>query len=237
LITILQENSFGALKLIFSYEEKSGLELLKIEGDSFRHLFLSRRSGADEKFLFRNLREPFLYEYEVLEIGKKDATLRLVSSFEDDVCEIKSCDIAWCVVDPKTIEKSLPMLNEIGVKNLYFIYSARSQKNFKIEMERINRILINSCCQCGRSDLMNVEIFKSLQEFCDKQKEFFVFDFGGETLEGIREGVFLVGPEGGFSDDEKKLLKAKAKKIVSFGTKNILRSETAVVAAASLSII
>jgi len=220
--------------LVFSFDEKSGIELLKIDGENFRHLFLSRRSTADEKFLFRNLKEPLLYEYEVLNIGKKDATLELTNSFADDTTTKKRCDIAWCVVDPKTIEKTVPMLNELGVDNLYFIYSARSQKNFKVDEERINRILINSCCQCGRSELMSVAIFKSLKEFCDSQKDFFVFDFGGESIEGTKEGVFLVGPEGGFNDEEKKILSEKAKKTLSFGTKNILRSETAVVAAASL---
>jgi 16S rRNA (uracil1498-N3)-methyltransferase len=220
--------------LVFSFDEKSGIELLKIEGENFRHLFLSRRSTADEKFLFRNLKEPFLYEYEVLNIGKKDATLKLTSSFADAAATKKQCNIAWCVVDPKTIEKTVPMLNELGVNNLYFIYSARSQKNFKIDEERITRIVINSCCQCGRNDLMNVVIFKSLKDFCANQKDFFVFDFGGEPAEKIKEGLFLVGPEGGFNDEEKRILSEKAKKTLSFGTKNILRSETAVVAAASL---
>jgi len=220
--------------LVFSFDEESGAELLKIDGESFRHLFLSRRSAANEKFLFRNLKEPFLFEYEVVNIGKKDATLKLINSFADVPHKSGQCDIAWCVVDPKTIEKTLPMLNELGVSNLYFIYSARSQKNFKIDIERINRILINSCCQCGRSDIMNVAVFKSLKEFCDEKKEFFAFNFGGEPASGVKDGLFLVGPEGGFSDDEQKLLTTNAQKILSFNTKNILRSETAVVAAASL---
>lgn len=223
--------------MVFSYDEKSGSELLKIEGESFRHLFLARRSRADETFLFRNLKDGFLYEYEAQNVGKKDATLRLVSSRKDEDGHMPANEIAWCVVDPKTIEKTLPMLNEIGVSKLYFVYSDRSQKNFKLDMDRVNRILINSCCQCGRSDLMEIYTYKSLKDFCEDKKEFFVFDFGGEAASQAREGIFLVGPEGGFSEDEKKLLSKNAKKILSFGTKNILRSETAVVSAASLGII
>jgi 16S rRNA (uracil1498-N3)-methyltransferase len=223
--------------MIFSYDDKSGAELLKIEGENFRHLFLARRSSEGEKFLFRNLKDAFLYEYEAVLIGKKEATLKLIATLPDKKPEAKRCDIAWCVVDPKTIEKTLPMLNEIGVQNLYFIYAARSQKNFKIDMERINRIIINSCCQCGRSDLMKISIFKDFKDFCDAKKDFCVLDFGGESVSDADNNIFLIGPEGGFNEDEKSFLSKKAKKILSFNTPNVLRSETAVVAAASLLII
>lgn len=223
--------------MVFSYDEKSGSELLKIEGESFRHLFLARRSKADKTFLFRNLRDGFLYEYEVQNVSKKDATLRLISNKKDESKHASANEIAWCVADPKTIEKTLPMLNEIGVSKLYFVYSDRSQKNFKLDMDRINRILINSCCQCGRSDLMDTYVYESLKDFCADKKEFFAFDFGGEPVSKVSDGIFLVGPEGGFSEDEKKFLSKNAKKILSFKTKNILRSETAVVLAASLALV
>jgi len=231
---ILLENSFGALKLIFSYDEQSGAELLKIDGENFRHLFLARRSAENEKFLFRNLKDSFLYEYETSNIGKKEATLRLINSFEEPQETKREREIAWCVVDPKTIEKTLPALNELGIDNIHFIYSARSQKNFKIDIERINRILINSCCQCGRTKLMGVHTFKNIEEFCNEKKEFFVLDFGGEPFGDIKEGLFLIGPEGGFTNDEKDFLKSKAQKVVSFFGANVLKSETAAIAVASL---
>ena len=140
---------------------------------------------------------------------------------------------------PKTIEKTLPMLNEIGVDSIYFVYADRSQKNFKLDIERINRILVNSCCQCGRTSLMDISVFKNIKEFCASNKQFLVLDFGGEkpTLNLDMNNTLLIGPEGGFSESERELLKKTAKKIIAFGTQNILRSETAVVAAASLCII
>ena len=129
------------------------------------------------------------------------------------------------------------MLNEAGVSKIYFIYSDRSQKNFKIDEERLARILISSCCQCGRASLMETAVCRSLDEFCDMNIPFFAFDFGGENIRDIRSGTFLIGPEGGFSERERELIKKSAQKIVSFTAPNIFRSETAAVAAASLALI
>lgn len=223
--------------MVFSYSPSSGTKLLKVEGESFRHLFLSRRSKSNERFLFRNLKDNFLYEYKAVSIGKKDALLELVGKEEDGSSDFVGCEIAWCVVDPKTVEKTLSSLNELGVKRLFFIYSSRSQKNFKIDTQRIERIVINSCCQCGRTDLMEIEVLESLDEFCALKKEFYVFDFGGERVGDIRNGLFLIGPEGGFSLEEKALLKREAKKVLSFASPTVLRSETAVLSAASLAIL
>ncbi len=223
--------------MVFSYDERSGAETLKIEGDTFRHLFLSRRSKEDEIFLFRNLFDGNLYEYEAQTVGKRDAVLVLKRQKNSANDEFVGCEIAWCVVDPKTIEKTLPMLNEAGVSKIYFIYSDRSQKNFKIDEERLRRILISSCCQCGRTSLIETFICKSLDEFCDMNIPFFAFDFGGDGIGNIRNGTFLVGPEGGFSERERELIKKRAQKVMSFAASNILKSETAVVAAASLALI
>lgn len=223
--------------MVFSYDERSGADSLKIEGDTFRHLFLARRSRSDESFLFCNLQEPVLYEYKAASVGKKDAVLELAARHEKTQ-KTKKTALAWSVVDPKTIEKTLPMLNEMGIDTLYFVYADRSQKNFKIDMPRLQKILINSCCQCGRMDIMGIEIFKSIKEFADKTGDFCVFDFGGALPSGDdKDALFLIGPEGGFSEGERELLKQKAKKILSFDTPNILRSETAVLSAASLKII
>ncbi|MDD3466748.1 MAG: 16S rRNA (uracil(1498)-N(3))-methyltransferase [Campylobacterales bacterium] len=223
--------------MVFSYDEKSGADILKIEGDTFRHLFLARRSKDNESFLFCNLQEPALYEYKAINVSKKDATLELITKHEKPQ-KTKKTALGWCVVDPKTIEKTLPMLNEIGIDTLYFVYADRSQKNFKIDMPRLQKILINSCCQCGRMNLMSMEVFKNVREFVDKAGDFCVFDFGGALPSSDdKDALFLIGPEGGFSDGERELLKQKAKKILSFDTPNILRSETAVLSAASLGVI
>ena len=116
------------------------------------------------------------------------------------------------------------MLNEMGVGKISFIYCDFSQKNFKLRLDRIKTILINSCQQCGRSDLMDIEILSSSQKFFEKYPEFIALDFNGENIECKNYNKpFLIGPEGGFSENEREYFK-EIVKLKSF----ILRSESAV---------
>lgn len=57
---------------------------------------------------------------------------------------------AWCVIDIKSIKKVLPMLNELGVSRITFVYCDRSQINIKLDFARFERILEASMQQCGR---------------------------------------------------------------------------------------
>jgi 16S rRNA (uracil1498-N3)-methyltransferase len=224
--------------MVFSYCEQSGEPLIELEGENFRHIVSARRSKVGEEIRFRNLRDGFEYTYEISAIGKKSATATLLDKKYIETKDFSGAKIGWCIVDPKTIEKILPHLNELGVKELYFIYSARSQKNFKPDFERMEKILINSCCQCGRNDLIKMKVFGSLKEFMDETDDFSVFDFGGEALTAEdKNKLFLIGPEGGFGNEERELFGQKSKKILSFSTKNILKSETAVLAAATFCIL
>ncbi len=74
-------------------------------------------------------------------------------------------NIGWCIIEPKVIEKTLPSINEMGVNSITFIYCKRSQKNFKLDLNRLKKILINSSQQCGRSSLMELNIIDNLEQF------------------------------------------------------------------------
>ena len=140
--------------------------------------------------------------------------------------------IGWCIIDPKTVEKSLPMLNQIGVRKITFIPCDYSQKNFKFSTERLQKILINSCEQCGRSDLMEFAFCDNLQRFLDENPTCAILDFNPNTTFSAQKiDTVLIGCEGGFSEKERK--KFANHPIISFDVNLILRSETAAISAAS----
>jgi len=203
---------------------------ITIKGDEHKYLFKVRRIKKDELVKIRNLKDDYLYTYAISEITKKYAILTLKSKELRANKPYKNFHLAWCVIDPKNIEKALPSLNEIGVSKITFIYCDFSQKNFKLKLERIKKILINSSQQCGRSDLMKIEILNSSKEFFEKYLEFYALDFDGEKItKNIDSNIpFFVGPEGGFSVEERKCFKNKIK-LDGF----ILRSETAAISIAS----
>jgi 16S rRNA (uracil1498-N3)-methyltransferase len=64
--------------MIFSYDENAGEKNIKITGNSFIHLFKSRRTEPEAKLSFRNLKDNFNYIYKIEELKKKEAILSLV---------------------------------------------------------------------------------------------------------------------------------------------------------------
>jgi len=194
-----------------------------LTGDEHKYLFKVRRIKKNEIVKIRNLKDDYLYIYEIKDINKKEAFLKLKEKIFAPNKPHRFFHIGWCIIEPKNIEKNLPTLNEIGVSKISFIYCDFSQKNFKLKLERIEKILINSSQQCGRSDLMKIEILNSSKEFFEKYPEFIAVDFDGREIEcKSYNKPFLIGPEGGFSEKEREFFKEKVK-LKGF----ILRSESA----------
>jgi len=189
-------------------------------------------SKKTKKIKIRNLNDDYLYIYKIQDINKKEALLCLEEKILNPNKPHTFFHIAWCIIEPKNIEKTLPSLNEMGVSKISFVYCDFSQKNFKLKLDRLQKILINSCQQCGRSDLMEIEILNSSDEFFKKYPDFIALDFNGKLLECNQNFQFknpiFIGPEGGFSEREKEKFK-EIIRLKSF----ILRSETAACAISS----
>ena len=165
---------------------------------------------------------------------RKKAILSLVREEEKIILPNKTLHIGWCVVDPKTVEKILPSLNELGVSKITFIYCDYSQKNFKPNLQRLEKILVNSSQQCGRSALMELDICGSIVEFMDNYPQSYVLDFCKKSIDDVPAeeiSTLLVGCEGGFSQEEREGFDNE--KVVGFSSNLILRSETALLGAAS----
>jgi 16S rRNA (uracil1498-N3)-methyltransferase len=165
-------------------------------------------------------------------IDRKEATLILKDCKLFTTKPKRELNIAWCVVEPKNIERVLPTLNELGVASLYFIYCRRSQKNFKIDFKRLDRILLNSSQQSGRGDIMKVEILERIEDFLELYPNAKMLNFCDNPL-SHRDNInaVVVGSEGGFSDDEVSLFSKD--NIVGLDTPMVLRSESAVCGVAS----
>jgi 16S rRNA (uracil1498-N3)-methyltransferase len=215
----------------FSYDSQAGSDSLNIKDEVYKYLIKARRHRVDEIIPFRNLNDNFIYSYKILSISKRDAFLQLVSKEEKIVENSNNLHLIWCMVDPKTIEKYIASLNELGVSKITFVYCEYSQKNFSINIEKLNKILINSSCQCGRSSLMNLDVKDTIEDLIDEDTYF--LDFSKTLLDDKKTQIkkLVVGCEGGFSSFERE--KFNKDKTVGFDTNLILRSETAIISASS----
>ncbi len=217
----------------FLFDENAGKETFSLKGESFKYIIKVRRHKVGDELGFRKQNSSeILYRYKIVDVDGRSATLELVTAAFEEVKASKKLHIGWCVVDSKSVEKVLPLLNELGVAKITFIYCDRSQKNFKPDFKRYERILESSMQQCGRSEIMRFDEMKNIEAFVKQNPQTVVFDFCDEVLEESSEiDTVLIGSEGGLSKAERALLENQ--KMFRLDTPMILRSETAVTAIAS----
>ena len=127
---------------------------------------------------------------------------------------------------------------ELGVSKIVpFSSDYTIAKDSITKKDRLEKIVRGACKQCERSVLMEIESAVCFEEMIKQANNLDIVIFanerGGENfdfcmLEKFDNIGVIIGPEGGFSENEKnKLLKSKAKS-VTLG-KRILRSETAAI--------
>lgn len=211
-------------------EKKS--ETLTLKGEVFKYLVKVRRHTVEETLAFRYKEDmATLHHYKIVDIANRSLSLVLQTSQTLEIGADKSLHIGWCIIDPKSIEKMLPSLNEIGVDKISFISCDRTQKNFKLDFKRFERILEASMQQCGRSKFMQFEEYKNIQEFIQHYPDTKVFDFCDNPLgDASKFQNILIGCEGGFSQNEKEFLQTQES--FRLNTPMILRSESAAVVVA-----
>ena len=219
--------------MIYILHENAGKSQITLKGDLHKYLIKVRRHVEGDELSFRNKEEiEMLHRYKITDVDGRSLDLELISSKIEELNATKELHIAWCVIDSKSIEKVLPSLCEIGVSKISFIYCDRSQKNFKLDFKRFERIVEASMQQSGRTSLMKFDTYKNIAAFISKFPDTKVFDFSDNILSGDSDFKrVLIGCEGGFSKGEKELLKAQ--EVFRLNTPMVLRSESAVMAVAS----
>lgn len=224
---------FRGWQVQFLFNDDAGKTTLRLKGDDYKYLFKVRRHNIDDTLYFRSRsKSEELHSYKVISLDGRSAVIEHISSEIKEVKSQNQLHIAWCVIDPKSVEKVLPSLNEIGVSKISFIYCDRSQKNFKTDLQRYERILETSSQQCGRSEPIEFMVHKNLDDFLKTNPETVVLDFCDNVLSCDDEvKTVLIGCEGGFSDNERE--KFETLKRFRLNTPMILRSESAAVAIAS----
>jgi 16S rRNA (uracil1498-N3)-methyltransferase len=211
----------------------AGKPQLRLSGDEYKYVIKVRRHVVGNILSFRNhinLSEEYRY---VLESADGRNAGFVLESHSTVVCEAAhQLHIGWCIIDPKTIEKVLPMLTEMGVAKITFIGCHRSQRNFRYDYDRFERIMESSIMQCGRTSFIKFGESDSLSDFLSEHPDSVILDFGGEELSRTESfETVVIGCEGGFHESERALFSNH--RIRHFSSPMILRSESAAVAVAA----
>jgi 16S rRNA (uracil1498-N3)-methyltransferase len=127
---------------------------------------------------------------------------------------------------------------ELGVRRFVPVETRRAVVD-KVKDSRLRAHMIEAAEQCGRTALPDIAPLTSLSRFLatlDDRVLFFADEEGGvvfvdAVLAHAGPGAILIGPEGGFTPEERDAVRAAPRAIgVSLGPR-ILRADTAAVAA------
>lgn len=199
---------------------------------------LRLKAGAQVK-LFDNRTGEWLAE--IAHIGKRDAILRV----EGRLCEREDVPDLWLCFAPikkGRIDWLVEKACELGVARMVPVRTQRTIVD-KLKQERLQAHLIEAAEQCERTALPELSEFVSLtallSDWPEERTLFYAAERGGDSFRAAlatHEGpaAILIGPEGGFTDDEDREIRALPQTApVSLGPR-ILRADTAAAAAISL---
>lgn len=130
---------------------------------------------------------------------------------------------------------------ELGVDEFWLFSSKYSGKNLAENHYRLNQINISALKQCGRLFLPKILSFKNLSSIPKEKEISYLFgQINGKRItelslsHAISSALIFIGPESGFTEEEIEILKENFQAFGVSLNKNILRAETASIAAVTL---
>ena len=172
----------------------------------------------------------------IAETGKK----RMSLSIERKTREPETIPDVWLAFAPVKRSQTdwlVEKATELGAARLQPVITQRTIAE-RVKLERLNAIAIEAAEQCGRTRLPEIAAPLPLKQLLSQRdperRLYFADEAGGEAaVQAFEPGpaLILTGPEGGFTDNERSLIRAAANTVpVSLGPR-ILRAETAALAA------
>lgn len=215
-----------------------------VRGDEFKHLshVLRKKEG----------------EHVVLLDGEDHAYESMIQAIDATHAECEILEVKYRVNEPK-IEVTLGIsllrnparfdflvekVTELGVRTIVPLLCERTIPRTE-KHARIERLALSAMKQCGRSYLPKIQSLSSFASLLEQADEFALrliphekteqSQFVGSVLQHhpqVNTALIVVGPEGGFSEEEMKLANEKGFVPISLGPRR-LRAETAAISAVS----
>lgn len=177
----------------------------------------------------------------IYQIGKKSGDIKLDECFKAQPDETQARHLYFSPIKKQRMDMLVEKSVELGVTDLHPVVMNRSVTR-KINSERVEAQIIEAAEQSERMVIPALHPLKALDEVIaggDNQGPLYAcVERSGQTKpisSYVMDGAaaFLVGPEGGFDEEEKsRLFAQETVKPVSLGD-TILRAETAAIACLS----
>ena len=181
------------------------------------------------------------WKSEIIFLNKDRVEVKIIEKIKQPK-ELSNIELAICLVKKNPMENILQKATELGVSKIIPIISERTEVK-ELNHDRANKIVIESTEQSNQLSPPKISEVTKLKDFLnnlDGSSKLLFADVNStqnlkaETLEEGNSISVLIGPEGDFSPSERDLILGNSN-VTSFTiSRNILRSDTAVISAISL---
>jgi len=215
--------------------------MLRIEGDEVKHIRrVLRLKAGDEIIVFDSLGKE--YKGMIIKETISSVVIKIQNIFLSKRDSPLDVTLAQSLLKGEKMDYLIQKATELGVKEIIPFFSSRSvpllEKSGRLKRHhRWGRIAIEASKQCGRGVVPKIE---SLQDYSEMLQiaspgslRLILWEREGgrlkEVLERSKEKTrifFIIGPEGGFSQEEVEEAKRSGFIPVTLG-RRILRAETA----------
>jgi 16S rRNA (uracil1498-N3)-methyltransferase len=214
---------------------------LKIEGDEVRHIrrVLRLRRG-DEIVVFNGSGKE--YGGTIVEEGPSSVVIMIQNIFSSKPESHLEMTLAQSLLKGDKMDYLIQKATELGVKEIIPFFSSRSvpllEKSKRLKRNlRWERIAVEASKQCGRGVVPRIERLQAYSEMLSAASpdslRLILWEREGTRLKEALEGstgkikvFFIIGPEGGLSQEEVDQAKRNGFTPVILGER-IMRSETA----------
>lgn len=197
-----------------------------------------RYKKGREVVLFNSARD--IKKYRIDLIDKKEVHLSFVSN-EQVVLPKKEVYLCFSLLKKDKNEWILQKATELGVSHFTPLITDRTEKT-GFNMDRARKIVIEAAEQCGRADIPSLSEPQNIEKTLDFLKKttttVLIAEQSQMSIDDAAKDVgspiaVLIGPEGGWTDQEKTYFKDNKLHYVAISDFT-LRAETAAISAVSL---
>lgn len=192
----------------------------------------------------------YTYNTRITAIEKSQITTKVIEKFKSYRKLSLNITLAQSILKASAQDILIQKATELGVKNIipiisrYTVVKLDDKKSMEQKNKRWQKIAFESCKQCERSDIPVIEEITTFKTLLNKTDNYDLLVVCVERMADISIKEFLqsnktsidknskilvlIGPEGGWSDEEIEIFNQKGFKKLSLGNL-IFRAETAAI--------
>lgn len=233
---------YSKLKRVYFDQNLQDNEIIDVAEEKLSYLKTVLRLRVQEQFRIFNQQDGE-YLAEIVEITRKNMQAKVIEQLRPAMPQ-NDLILALGIIKQDKFIDAIRGAVQLGATKIIPVIMVNSQNTAsnKLNKDRINKCIIETCEQCESMIIPSLEREISFDDLLLDSSNYWIY-FADEEASGNNNllptprhlmPMVLIGPEGGFSNEERnKLMQIDNLTQISLGT-NVLRTEIAAISAISI---